>query len=212
MPKGQSSPRSTVTVSAEHNRDDLLRDDAACREAFRKGDRRAMSRVYDAYSPLVRTICTHGFRGGFRGFFDPVEREDAQQQIFAAAFEERPRLSYDGLQPYGAFLRGISRNIIRRMLEKRKRFERTPEQVDAPEAGLEDEAMQSEQLGLMRRFRQGVDTEPDKTVLHLYYVEGWAEERLAEHLGLTRYKTRKVIAALHKQMITHMKRHGYAVA
>lgn len=171
-----------------------------------------MRQVYDAYAPLVRTICTHGFKGGFRGFFDPVEREDAQQQIFAAAFEERARLSYDGLKPYSAFLRGIARNVVRRMLEKRKRFERTPEQTDAPERDLEDEAMESEQLGLMRRFRQAIDTEPDKSVLHLYFVEGWAEERLAAHLGLTRYKTRKVIAGLHKRMIKHMKRHGYGVA
>ena len=171
-----------------------------------------MSQVYDAYAPLVQTICTHGFKGGFRGFFDPVEREDAQQQIFAAAFDERARLSYDGIKPYSAFLRGISRNVIHRMLEKRTRFERTPEQVDAPEHTLEDAAMESEQLGLMRRFRQGVDTEPDKTILQLYYVEGWAEERLAAHLGMTRYKTRKVIAALHKQMMKHMTRHGYGVA
>ena len=170
-----------------------------------------MSQVYDAYAPLVQTICTHGFSGGFRGFFDPIEREDAQQQIFAAAFEERARLSYDGLKPYSAFLRGIARNVIRRMLEKRKRFERTPDQVDAPEVGLEDEAIEGEQLGLMRRFRHGIDTEPDKTILHLYYVEGWSEERLASHLKMTRYKTRKVIARLHKQMTTHMKRHGYGV-
>jgi RNA polymerase sigma-70 factor, ECF subfamily len=171
-----------------------------------------MSQVYDTYAPLVATICTHGFKGGFRGFFDPVEREDGQQQIFAAAFEERARLSYDGLKPYSAFLRGIARNVIRRMLEKRKRFERTPEQVEAPERNLELDALESEQLGLMRRFRQGVDTDPDKTILNLYYVEGWPEERLAAHIGLTRYKTRKVIASLHKQMVKHMKRHGYGVA
>jgi RNA polymerase sigma factor (sigma-70 family) len=171
-----------------------------------------MSRVYDAYSPLVRTICTYGFSGGFRGFFDPVEREDGQQQIFAAAFEERARLSYDGIKPYSAFLRGIARNVIRRMLEKRKRFERTPEQVEVQEQGLEDEAIEGEQLGLMRRFRQGVDTEPDKTILQLYYVDGWPEERLAAHLKMTRYKARKVIARLHKQMTTHMKRHGYGVS
>lgn len=171
-----------------------------------------MRQVYDAYAPLVRTICTHGFKGGFRGFFDPVEREDAQQQIFAAAFTERARLSYDGLKPYSAFLRGISKNVVRRMLEKRKRFERTPDQVDVADADLEDDAIHSEQLGLLRRFREDVDTEPDKSVLHLYFVEGWAEERLAAHLGLTRYKTRKLIASLHKRMIKHMKRHGYGVA
>ena len=125
-----------------------------------------MGQVYRAYLPLVRTICAHGV-GNFRGFFDPVEREDAQQQIFAAAFEERARLSYDGLKPYSAFLRGIARNVVRRMLEKRKRFERTPEQTDAPERDLEDEAMESEQLGLMRRFRQAIDTEPDRRARRL---------------------------------------------
>ena len=84
--------------------------------------------------------------------------------------------------------------------------------MSTPARDLEDEAIEGEQLGLMRRFRQSVDTEPDKTILQLYYVEGWAEERLAGHLNMTRYKTRKVIARLHKQMTKHMRRHGYGGA
>src|SRR5690606_21160993 len=75
--------------------DDLLRDDAVCREAFRRGERWAMEAVYRRYLPLIHTVVSRGF-SGFRGFFDPVQRDDAVQAIFAAAFEERARLAYDG--------------------------------------------------------------------------------------------------------------------
>ena len=48
----------------------------------------------------------------------------------------------------------------------------------------------------------------DLLILDLYFVEGWAEERLAEHLKLTRYRLRKRIQGLHKRMRKYLKAHG----
>ena len=166
-----------------------------------------MAQVYTEYSPLVQTICTHGF-GGFRGFFSSADREDAVQQIFMAAFEERTRLAYDGLKPYGSFLRGVAQNTIRRMLEKRTRFQRTDAPAPQQEQGLEEQAIENETLGLVRRFRSTVVDPPEPTVLQRYFIDGVSEEALAAELGCTRYRLRKTIARIHKRMEGYLKAHG----
>jgi len=192
-------------------KEDLLRDDSACREAFKRGDRAAMGQVYKAYLPLVRTICTHGV-GNFRGFFDPVDRDDAIQNIFATAFEERARLRYNGIDPYAAFLRGIAHNVVRKMLDKKRRFDRRPEESGPDSEDMESAYLDHEKVQVVKRFREGVTEEPDKTVLNHYFCEGWAEEKLAGHLGITRHRVRKVIARLHKRMTSYLKNHGITTA
>lgn len=186
---------------------DLLRDDAATREAFRRGERSAMAQVYTEYHPLVQTICAHGF-GGFRGFFSSADREDAVQQIFMAAFEERTRLAYDGLKPYGSFLRGVAQNTIRRMLEKRTRFQRKDAPEPQAEQGLEEQAIEAETLSIVRRFRATVVDPPEPQVLQRYFIDGVSEEALAVELGCTRYRLRKTIARIHKRMEGYLKAHG----
>ncbi len=168
-----------------------------------------MQRVYTSYAPLVHTVCRHGF-GGFRGFFDPIDREDAVQSIFAAAFTEKARLSYNGIDPYASFLRGIAHNVVRRMLESRKRFERKPEQLVQESEDLEAAAIHRQALDAVRQFRESVTDPTEATILARYFCDGWAEEKLAEHLGITRYKTRKLIAKLQKRMRKHLKAHGIA--
>lgn len=181
--------------------DDLLRDDAVCREAFRRGERWAMEAVYRRYLPLIHTVVSRGF-SGFRGFFDPVQRDDAVQAIFAAAFEERARLAYDGVHDYARFIRGLAHNVCRQILDKDRRFSRTPETDADGEGGpdVEAELVRAEALEACRRFREGLADPLERRVLEGYFARGEAEETLAEALGVTRYRLRKVIAQLHKKM------------
>jgi RNA polymerase sigma factor (sigma-70 family) len=191
--------------------DDLLRDDALLREQFRSGQRRALAEVYRVYLPLVVTVVSRGF-GGFRGFFNPSDRDDAIQTIFTAAFEERARLRYNGLDPYSKYLRGIAQNTCRKMLEKRARFARTDGQpeLEVPPETAENRLISAQEQEILRKFRDSVDTEPDKTVLQRYFVLGHAEETIAREVGLTRYRLRKVIALLHRRMVVWVKEHGLA--
>ena len=190
---------------------DLLRDDAKCREAFRRGERWAMAAVYRNYAPLAYTIVSQGF-GGFRGFFDPVLRDDAVQNIFAAAFEERARLAYDGIQDYARFLRGLAQNICRQMLDRGRRFARTPETevaaVPQAEPDAELELIDAEAERVCRKFRESLTDAAEKAVLVRYFTDGEAEETLAEELSLTRYRLRKVIADVRKKMTRYLKEHG----
>jgi RNA polymerase sigma factor (sigma-70 family) len=187
--------------------EDLLRNDPRCRKAFKAGERWAMAAVYRSYLPLIRTVTTHGF-GNFKGFFDPVDRDDAVQNIFAVAFEERSRLRYNGIDPYGSFLRGIAHNVVRKMLDKKTRFDRRPDSLHEESTNAETEYIKHETANLLRGFREQVTDEPDKTVLQRYFCDGTAEETLAKDLGITRHKVRKSIARLHSRMIKLLKSHG----
>lgn len=189
--------------------DDLLSNDRRTRDAFRGGERWAMERVFQTYVPLVRTVVIHGF-SGFRGFRNPADQDDAVQQVFCAAFEERARLSYDGLKPYSAYLRGIAHNVIRQHLSKDTRFARTdgaPVPEDRLAEDLEGCVLDSEAQALMRRFREGVTDPVEQAVLTGYFCDGTAEETLAEKLAITRYRLRKTIAALHKRMCRYLRDH-----
>ena len=180
--------------------DDLLRDDAVCREAFRKGERWAMEAVYRRYVPLIYTIVGRGF-AGFRGFADAVQRDDAVQAVFATAFEERARLAYDGIHDYARFIRGLAQNVCRQILDRDRRFARTPE---APEEAVaedvEAELLTAEALEQCRRFRESLGDALERAVLDGYFARGEAEETLATALGVTRYRLRKVIAQVEKKM------------
>ena len=190
--------------------DDLLRDDAVCREAFRKGERWAMEAVYRRYVPLIYTVVSRGF-AGFRGFWDPVQRDDAVQAVFAAAFEERARLAYDGVNDYARFIRGLAQNVCRQILDKDRRFARTPE-IEPSEGhdDIEASLLAAEALEACRRFREGLADELEKAVLDGYFARGDAEETLADALGVTRYRLRKVIANVQKKMLRFKQQEGLA--
>jgi len=189
--------------------DDLLRDDAKVREAFRRGQRWALTEVYRVYFPIAATVATRG-SGNFRGFFNPSDRDDAIQNVFAAAFEEKARLRYNGVDPYSKYLRGIAQNVCRRMLEKSARFARTDGQpeLEVPPDGVDDRLISAQQQAVMKQFKDSVDTEPDKTILAAYFLEGEAEEKIAVDVGITRYKVRKIIALLHRRMTRYLKENG----
>jgi RNA polymerase sigma factor (sigma-70 family) len=195
--------QATATSMSDESQDrDLLRDDAACREAFRRGDRAAMTRVYLEYRPFVEMMCCRGV-GTFRGFFRPADQDDAIQAVFLAAFEERTRSAYDGLRPYGAFLRGVAHNVLRRMLEKRAQFERpvpAEHAREVREAGQEDAVVESEARAFAQGMRDSLDDPVEREIFDRYFIDGLAEESLAKRLGLTRYRTRKIIARLHRRM------------
>ena len=189
---------------------DLLRDDASTREAFRRGDRWALTEVYRVYYPLVVTVVTRGF-GGFRGFFNPSDRDDAIQSIFAVALEEKARLRYNGLDAYSSFLRGIAQNVVRRMLDRRTKFMRTdgqPELENREVPTAESSYLNAEATQVVRRFRESIGDPVQQAILSQYFVEGVSEEAIASTLGITRYKVRKHISLLDRRMRRYLRQHG----
>lgn len=169
-----------------------------------------MESVYRYYEKLVRIIVCRGF-SGFRGFRSPADQDDMAQTVFMHAFEESARLRYDGLNPYSAFLRGLAHNKIRQKLSKDARFNRTdgaPVPTDRMAEDMEGVILEQEAHHIVARFREGIQDEPDKSILQGYFVESEAEETLATRLGMTRYKVRKCIAKLHNQMERYLREHN----
>ncbi|TNF38168.1 MAG: sigma-70 family RNA polymerase sigma factor [Deltaproteobacteria bacterium] len=188
---------------------DLLRDDPRCREAFRVGERWAMEAVYRHYLPLVVTVVCHGARD-CRGLFNPAERDDAVQTVFALAFEERTRQAYNGVDPYSGFLRGVAVNVVRHALSRDQRFHRAePPPHAPPEEALEARVIAEETAAHLHRFTDTLSP-LEQTVLRRHFGEGASEDGLAAELGLTRYRCRKTIQTVQRRMIRYFEAHGIA--
>ncbi len=95
-------------MSFFHERRDRL-------DAFRKGDRNILAEVFYAYVDDVSLVLRRGFRlkeHVVRGV-DAIDREkDLVQEVFLRAFDERARLAFNGLLPYGPYLLQIARNLL----------------------------------------------------------------------------------------------------
>jgi RNA polymerase sigma factor (sigma-70 family) len=95
----------------------VFRDKPELLLAFRRGERAALEAVYKAYVDDVALLLRLGFVTGddakarVPGLRDRQLLLDALQEVFARAFQERARLSYDGLRPYRPFLLRIARNL-----------------------------------------------------------------------------------------------------
>ncbi len=168
-----------------------------------------MEMVYREYEKLVRIIACRGF-SGFHGFRSPADQDDMVQTVFMNAFESSTRLAYDGIGPYSAFLRGVAHNKIRQKLSKDARFKRTdgaPVPTDRMADNFEEVLLEKEAHAIVDEFREGIQGEPDKSILQGYFVDSVAEETLAKDLGITRYKVRKCIASLHEKMEKYLREH-----
>ncbi len=167
-----------------------------------------------AYEGLVRCIVTQGF-GGFSGFRNLADTDDAVSATFEAAFEDRARLAYDGIQPYRHYLGGISRNVVRTMCRKLGReipVEDPPECEDSvcapdlPEAVAEAR----EDAALVARFRTYLDDPLHVAVFEGYFGQGLSEAALAAELGVNRYRIRLSLSRIRRRMQRFLRAEGLA--
>lgn len=188
---------------------DLLSTDRDLLDRFRKGDKEAMVAVWHFYFPMVQNLARRGF-AGTPGFMHRVDVEDAVSATFLAALQERARLGYDGVTPYGAYLLGIGRNVMRRLSRKAGREPVWEVTEDRParvsHTTPEHELLDSEKREVLMRFRHTLG--PDELeVFQGYYENGLSEEKLALTLGRTRHKVRKVLHAVQRKMRRYLTRH-----
>lgn len=96
-----------------------LEGEPALVEAFRRGAPAALERVFVAYAPSVEALLRSGFsyeraghRGQFQGLRSSFDVEDHVHEVFARAFSAAGRSGWDGVHPFGAYLHGITRNLV----------------------------------------------------------------------------------------------------
>ena len=111
---------------------------------FREGRTEALSEVYRRHADDVTKQLRHGFafqaagrHHRFVGCRSAFELHDALHETFRRAFEPGARERYDGLRPYGPYLRAIARNVVLRGFRAREvQFPEVREDGEATPAAL----------------------------------------------------------------------------
>ncbi len=214
----------------------LLIKDPELLAAFRRGDRAAMETVYRHYVRGVSHFMQKGFtfRSAerylyFKGFRETFDLHNAVQEVFRRAFEERARLSYNGVNSYSNWILAIARNlIINQFRNKEIPFSQFQDQdrengssweqeLSEEYSGLlhgsasqkQDLALENAQLKqLIGRFMSQL-SEEDRELVRLRYTEGLGQEEVAKALTSTRMKIRTQESKIRRRLIGFMRSSGY---
>lgn len=205
--------------------------------SFRQGERSALEAVYRHYVKGVAHFLQKGFsfRSGdkfffFKGYRSTFDLHNAVQEVFRRAFEEKARLSYNGVNSYSNWILAIARNMVINQFrnkevpfsqfeegpdgENRRRFEN---EIDEKYTGLlyastgpkQDVAIEHAELKILINRFLGELNDEDRELINLRFVEGFGQEEAAKHMGSTRMKIRTQEAKVRKRLIAFMRDSGY---
>jgi RNA polymerase sigma factor (sigma-70 family) len=191
--------------------------------AFRAGQRDALEEVYRRHVSDVAAFLRTGFMYTsndqplrFPGVRDSFELESFVQEVFARGFEERARLAYDGVRPYGAFLNGIAKNLVLDRLRKQARHGEVlagPDVIDAAgaDAPPEWETSEDERRGraLVAEFVETACDDRDRTLYALRYERELSQDDTAREAGLTRIQIRRWETKFRARLLRFLKRADY---
>ncbi len=208
----------------------ILVSDAELRDAFRRGERNALKRVYREYAGELFGFLSRGFAiqaaGGnhyFTGYNEPWRLETAVQDVFSKAFSERARMGYDGIRPFKNYLFTIARNHIVDLFRKKPKeflpLEDIPESTanDAlTDSGVisdvyttPEEKAEEKQLGELVEQYLGTLDKKQKAIFEVRFSEGKSIEACAKTLGVTDYRIKREETRIKKSFFHFMSKHGY---
>lgn len=184
-------------------------------DAFRRGDRAALTTVYFRYVDEIAALIRLGFSipsSGARvpGARDAQTERDLVQEVFTRAFAPRARDAYDGLRPYGPYLRQIARNLLidraRAANHSVPLDEGAAELVIEPEAADAD-AVWQEQRRLTLDYLAGLAPEL-QTLVKLRFEDEMSQEQAAAMLGISRRRVRTLEARIQRGLRKVLRRAG----
>ncbi len=182
-----------------------------------------MTIVFDHYSDALASYLAHGFsfqKGGqalrFNGLRDRQDLHDVLAETFCNAFNERARLSYNGLVPYQGYLRTIARNIvIDNLRSKGSRWEVLEEEPSAPqlEEGKTGQSPEraferAELSSLMQSFFETLSSS-DRRFAELRYGQGLSQQGVARELKRSRRWVRGLEIDVRKRLLEFIRDSGY---
>jgi RNA polymerase sigma-70 factor (ECF subfamily) len=185
----------------------LFEGNRALLDAFRRGDRDALSEVYARYVDEVDTLVRRGFVSEANGhLYVPGVRDvelerDLVQEVFVRAFSESARLAFDGLRPYRPYLLRIAKNLLVDQLRKRKHApveSSGPDAVDiddlieknAPVAEPPEDELHWRSLTLVARSFLSTLDEEARRVVALRFEEQLSQDEVAQRMKITRRRVR----------------------
>jgi RNA polymerase sigma factor (sigma-70 family) len=192
---------------------------------FREGETAAFDEVYRRHAREVTLQLRHGFAFStagrhhrFVGYRSAFELHDALHETFARAFEPRARQGYDGLRPYGPYLRAIARNVVLRGFrarevqfpEVREDGEASGGPVEIVDEGNETPEQEVGRAQVRRVVQQFLKTLPaaDRRLLEVRFIDGKSQRDTAEVLQLGRQQIRSRESKLRKQMLRFLRDQG----
>ena len=192
---------------------------------FRGGEPAALRDVYRMYADEVSKQLRYGFsfesRGRaqrFAGYGSAFEFHDALHETFRRAFEPRARERYDGLRPYGPYLRAIARNVVLKTFRAREVLFPPVDDAQTGTPGLgsgtehpdpsPEQAVASEQVrAVVKRFLDTLDAE-DRALCKVRFVDGKSQRDAAEMLGLGRQQVRGREAKIRASLVKYLRAQG----
>lgn len=140
------------------------------------GDREALGRMFQLWSPLVHTIA-------LRSLGNAADAEDVTQQVFVSAWRSRHTLRPDRGSP-AAWIVGIAKHRVADVINRRQRDQR--DLRAAANAGLQDRPPSgedwAERLLLVHELERMGD--PRATVLRMAFIEDRTHEDIARLLQM----------------------------
>jgi RNA polymerase sigma factor (sigma-70 family) len=192
---------------------------------FREGQQDALREVYRMHVEDVARHLRHGFsfssRGRdhrFVGYGSAFELHDVLHETFLRAFEPRARDRYDGIRPYGPYLKAIARNIVLRGFRAREvSFPAIGDDVGEASMGHarfeadlgspESLVARDEVRALVQAFLESLEPE-ERLLLRLRFVDGISQRDVAEKMGLGRQQVRGREERLRKRLVQYLQSRG----
>jgi RNA polymerase sigma factor (sigma-70 family) len=185
-------------------------------DAFRRGDRAALTTVYLHYVDEIAAIVRNGFSipassVRVRGVADEQTERDLVQEVFARAFAPRARDAYDGIRPYRAYLRQIAKNLV---VDRVRAARQTVPLGDDDVLGEPDAAGPEVEPSGWREQRHetaayvaGLAPELQR-LIKLRYEEEMSQEQTAAALGISRRRVRTLEARIERGLRKALRRAG----
>jgi RNA polymerase sigma-70 factor (ECF subfamily) len=185
--------------------EEVLESDASWVSSFRRGDRAALERVFLAYSDLVA-------KEARKSRLPEHEVEAVVHDVFIKAFAPSARTSWDGIRPYGAWLRVMTKNLlVDRYRHESRAQPLSQEQVDGLILDERDPAEHHDDAELyqvLSVFQDGL-TQDEKNLFHARYEEGRSLVGSAEALGWSEIRVRRMDTSLRTRLLFSIKRAGF---
>jgi RNA polymerase sigma factor (sigma-70 family) len=212
-----------------------LEDDRRALDGFRRGDRRVLEALYRTHAPDIARLLRFGFAfssGGrdcrFHGVRSEFDLEDRLQEVFARAFSERARLGYDGLTPFGAYVRTIARNLVIDDFRRKEQvlveysIDRSEAEPEAPPRGASEPFLgqlatsgrpeldrnQAELLELVAAFKATLSRR-ERQVYELRFERELEHDQITTESGLSASKVKTSEQRIRTAFFRFMRRHGY---
>ena len=182
-----------------------------------------MEAVFRHYAPQLSALLHRGLttRTGRIRPPSPFEVGSLVQEVFARAFAEKARASYDGQVDYLQYRAAIARNEL---INSRRTREDSADSstleavllaatdasamVSTPPVSPEVAAEERELSVLITAFLSTRDGR-ERDVYRARFEQALTQEEAAASLGLTRIQVRRVEARLRRDLFAHLKDSGY---